>query len=166
MSAVISDCGLHRYRLDRELTDFLDERVIAYFGVNPGMAGPVINDHTVTKLVEFTRRAGGKRFVIGNAFTYRATDVRALRTIQPNAPDADQYLDEIIAEADILVPMWGNTTKVPAHLRPRFDEVAVKLMAAGKPVKVFGLTKGGDPKHPLMLGYRTPLVEWSAFIFS
>jgi hypothetical protein len=24
-----------------------------------------------------------------------------------------------------------------------------------------GLTKSGDPKHPQMLGYNTPLTEWS-----
>jgi hypothetical protein len=133
----------------------------AYFGVNPGMAGPVVNDHTVTKLGEFTRRHGGNHFIIGNAFTYRATDVRALYTVMPNDAEADRYLDEIIAEADILVPMWGRTKKVPSHLLPRFDEVAIKIMAAGKPVRIFGRTADGDPKHPLMLAYETPLIEWS-----
>jgi len=36
------------------------------------------------------------------------------------------------------------------------------LCTSGKPVKVFGLTAGGDPKHPLMLPYDTPLVDWAA----
>ncbi|MBR7929442.1 DUF1643 domain-containing protein [Burkholderia ambifaria] len=161
MSAVISDCGEHRFRLDRWVTNSAGTLTFAYFGVNPGMAGPVINDHTVTKLGEFTRRHGGNHFIIGNAFTYRATDVRALCTVKPNAPEADRYLDEIIAEADILVPMWGRASKVPKHLRPRFGEVAVKLLAAGKPVMIFGRTADGDPKHPLMLAYETPLIEWS-----
>lgn len=159
MSAVISKCGEHRLRLDRWVTGAMGALTFAYFGVNPGMAAEVVNDHTVTKLGEFTRRHGGNHFIIGNAFTYRATDVRALYTVKPNDAEADRYLDEIIAEADILVPMWGRTRKVPAHLRPRFDEVAVKLMAAGKPVLIFGRTADGDPKHPLMLGYDTRLVS-------
>ncbi|MBR8054205.1 DUF1643 domain-containing protein [Burkholderia vietnamiensis] len=161
MSAIISDCGQHRHRLDRWVTNSCGTLTFAYFGVNPGMAGPVVNDHTVTKLGEFTRRHGGNHFVIGNAFTYRATDVKELRDATPNHGDADRFLDEIIAEADILVPMWGRTNKVPAPLRPRFDEMALKVMAAGKPVKIFGLTAGGDPKHPLMLPYDTPLIDWS-----
>jgi hypothetical protein len=28
-------------------------------------------------------------------------------------------------------------------------------------VRHFGLTTSGDPKHPLMLGYNTPLVNWT-----
>jgi hypothetical protein len=35
-----------------------------------------------------------------------------------------------------------------------------QIFASGKPVKIFGLTKGGDPLHPLFLGYETPLVPW------
>jgi hypothetical protein len=38
--------------------------------------------------------------------------------------------------------------------------LAAALLNSGKPVKVFGLTASGDPKHPLMLGYDTQLVEW------
>ena len=34
--------------------------------------------------------------------------------------------------------------------------------ASGKPLLCFGLTKSRDPKHPLMLGYDTPLIEWRA----
>jgi hypothetical protein len=33
------------------------------------------------------------------------------------------------------------------------------LTSSGKLVKCFGRTKAGDPKHPLMLGYDTPLVD-------
>ena len=161
MSAIISDCGEHRLRLDRWVTNSCDTLTIAYFGINPSTADASVNDQTITKLGEFTRRHGGNHFIVGNVFTYRATDVRALYTVKPNHADADRYLDEIIAEADILVPMWGRTSKVPAHLRPRFNEVALKLMAAGKPVRIFGRTNSGDPKHPLMLGYDTQLIEWS-----
>lgn len=36
-----------------------------------------------------------------------------------------------------------------------------RLAPAGKPVMVFGLTRGGDPLHPLTLSYATPLVRIS-----
>lgn len=62
----------------------------------------------------------------------------------------------------ILVPCWGDRGKVPPHLRHHFDALKRLIFASTKPVKIFGLTAGGDPKHPLMLGYDTQLVDWAA----
>ena len=39
-----------------------------------------------------------------------------------------------------------------------FDTLMDALLSSGKPVKCFGLTSSGDPKHPLFLDYTTPLV--------
>jgi hypothetical protein len=158
MSAVISDCGQYRYRLDRWVTNSAGTLTFAYFGVNPSTADASIDDQTVRKWGEFTRRHGGNHFIVGNAFAYRSRDVRALHTHDPVGPENDRYIAEIIAEADILVPCWGRTSKVPAHLRGRFNEVALKIMSAGKPVRIFGHTADGDPKHPLMLAYDTSLI--------
>jgi hypothetical protein len=36
------------------------------------------------------------------------------------------------------------------------------LLASGKPVLHFGTTKSGDPLHPQMLGYATPLIPWAS----
>ena len=160
MSAVISPCGLFRYRLDR-MVDMLGGPALAYFGVNGSTADGKTDDHTVRKWNGFTRIAGGSRYIVGNAFGFRAKDVRALAAAaDPVGPDNDRYLAEIVAEADILVPCWGNRGKVPPRLRPRFDALAELIFAARKPVRVFGFTNGGDPLHPLTLGYDTPLVEW------
>ena len=51
--------------------------------------------------------------------------------------------------ADVSVPCWGNTSKVPPRLRGRFDFLSGMLTGADKPL------------HPLMLGYSTPLVEFA-----
>jgi hypothetical protein len=47
-------------------------------------------------------------------------------------------------------------------MRNDFDTVLAMLQTSGKPVKHFGLTQSGDPKHPLMLGYDTKLIEWAS----
>lgn len=160
MSAVISACGTYRQRLDRDLNR--PGPVYAYFGVNGATAGPVENDHTVMKWIGFTWRAGGSRLIVGNPFDLRAKDVRELgRHPSPVSPANAAHLRDIIAEADILVPCWGNTGKVPKHLRHHIAALLDQIFAAGKPVKVFGFTKGGDPLHPLMLGYDTPLQDWT-----
>lgn len=159
MSAILSDCGLFRYRLDRDVD--LQGIVIAYFGVNGSTADHQENDHTVRKWIGFTKLNGGRRFIVGNPFAYRSKNVKDLAKVpDPVGPENDHHLRQIIAEADLLVPSWGPRTKVPRHLRYRYDELESMLFASGKPVKVFGLSKDGDPLHPLMLAYSTPMVEW------
>lgn len=159
-SAVFSDCGLFRLRLDRSVTS--TGVVFAYFGVNGSTATADENDHTVAKWNGFTLRNGGARYIVGNPYAFCATDVRELaKAADPVGPENDRYLAEIIAEADILVPCWGNRGKLHPRLRPRLDQLADMIFAAGKPVKIFGLTKSGDPLHPLTLPYSTPLTDWS-----
>lgn len=158
-SAVISDCQDYRYRLDRDVQPH--GIVFAYFGVNPSTADGIEEDQTTKKWRGFTLRNGGCRYITANLFGYRAKDVRALAdALDPVGPDNERYWHEIINEADILVPCWGDRAKLPPRLWPQLNRLRDLLIAAGKPIKVFGLTAGGDPKHPLMLGYDTPLVEW------
>ena len=159
MSAVISNCGMYRYRLDRAVSD--SGPVYAFFGVNPSTADASDDDATVRKWRGFTQRWGGSRFIVGNAFAYRSTDVRQLASVEDAFGDlVGEYITNIINEADILVPCWGNTSKVPPSLRYAFGELMDALLSSGKPVKCFGLTASGDPRHPLMLGYSTPLIDY------
>lgn len=159
-SAVISDCGLYRYRLDRHVG--AGRLVIAYLGVNGSTADGETDDHTVRKWTGFSRRIGAFRYIVGNAFGYRAKDVRALaEAADPVGPMNDEYLVEIISEADLIVPCWGRIGKAPKRLQGRFDAVLSMARASGKPIKCFGLTRCGSPVHPLTLSYDTPLVDFA-----
>ena len=159
MTAVISNCGMYRYRLDRTVLD--SGPVFAFFGVNPSTADASSDDSTVRKWRGFTRRWGGSRFIVGNVFAYRSTDVRQLATVEDAFGDLiGDHITDIITEADVLVPCWGNTSKVPPRLQFAFDVLMDALVSSGKPVKCFGRTASGDPRHPLMLGYSTPLVDY------
>lgn len=160
-TAVISPCGLFRYRLERVVAPA--GLVFANFGINGSTASATVDDQTCRKWMEFTRLNGGRKFIVGNPFAFRSTDVRELaRARDPIGPDNAAHLRAIIRDADVLVPCWGSRMKIPPHMRPRLDEFRFQLFAAGKPVKVFGFTESGDPKHPLMLGYDTPLQTWEA----
>ncbi|TFW13680.1 DUF1643 domain-containing protein [Massilia arenosa] len=159
MTAVISRCGMYRYRLEREVQ--AHGLVFAYFGINGSTATATEDDHTVRKWIGFTQRNDGRRFIVGNAFAFRATDVAELgRADDPVGPYNDRHLRAIIAHADVLVPCWGSRAKLPVRLHARLDALRDRLLASGKPVRVFGLAQSGDPLHPLMLGYDTPLVDW------
>lgn len=166
MSAVISPCGMYRYRLDRSLRPENDGgKVIAYFGINPSTADAQIDDATVRKWKGFTLRNGGERFIVGNVFSYRATDVKELARLVDTVPlrgdEHSQNLRAIIAEADILVPCWGAIGKLPMSLRAYPNSLLGLLLKSGKPIFTFGLTNCGQPRHPLMLAYDTPLIPWA-----
>jgi hypothetical protein len=167
VSAILSECGTYRYQLERRIENAPLPRCVAYIGVNPSTADATLDDATVRKWRGFTTRYGGSHFVVGNLFAFRATDVRQLAAARdPVGPENDKHLGLIIEHADVVVPCWGPRTKVPRALRYRFDEVEGLLRESGKPIKTFGLSKHGDPLHPLMLAYSTPLADWAPFACS
>ena len=158
MRAILSECRNYRYTLSRDVSMFGD-KVFAYFGVNPSTADETFDDQTVKKWIGFTEKNSGSKFLVGNVFAYRATDVNELAEVEdPVGPDNDEYLSGLIDQADVLVPCWGARDKLPKSLRERLDDVMSLLIASGKPVLCFGLTASGDPKHPMMLSYETKLV--------
>lgn len=159
MSAVLSPCRRYRYQLERTVS-MHEDNTYAYFGINPSTADESEDDATVRRWIGFTERFNSSRFLVGNAFAFRATDVNDLaKASDPVGPDNDKILSNIIQQADILVPCWGSRNKLPVELHTRLDNVLAMLKKSGKPVMAFGFAATGDPKHPLMLSYNTKLVE-------
>lgn len=161
--AILSSDGRYRYRLDRPLEG--DGPVVAWFGVNPSIADANLEDQTTRKWRGFSRIVGARKYIAANPFAFRATDIADLarahdRGIDVVGPQNAAHLEGIIVDADLLIPCWGSRTKVPKALRYHLDELAAQLFDSGKPLKVLGLTASGDPKHPLTLGYDTPIVAW------
>lgn len=165
MSAIISPCGKYRTRLDRQVMHNSGP-TYAFFGINPSTADASIDDATVRKWTGFVRQWGGRQFIVGNVFSYRATDVKELdrqNRLHTSlfGPTHWDDIHSIIAEADVLIPCWGNSAKVNRNIRPCIGELLEVIRHCGKPVKCFGRNdSSGDPKHPLFLPYTTELVSW------
>lgn len=135
-------------------------KVFAFFGINPSTADANTDDATVRKWTGFVKTWGGSRFMVGNVWPLRSRDVKRLATAQRWAHIDDEnwtHLRQIAAEADVLVPCWGDRKKVPREMHNEMDTLLAWLQTLGKPVKVLGITASGDPMHPLMLAYSTPL---------
>ena len=157
-SAEISRCGKYRWRLDRDVN--CGETVGLFIGCNPSTADAFEDDATVRKWNGFARKLKLKKYIVINLFAYRATDVKELQ----NANDVfghgfERYYLNAITEADIIIPCWGSRHKIPQRFNSYINDTIRFLSFLTKPVYVFGLTKSGDPKHPLMLPYTTPLVD-------
>jgi hypothetical protein len=157
-SAIISECGLYRYRLER---DGPGEGRTVVIMVNPSTADAEQDDATIRKLKGFGARNGWGRIIVGNLFAYRATDVRELATADdPVGPENDVHLRSMCYGAKQVIVAWGPVSKQPPLLRSRW-ETLWPLISSYPPVLCIGEpAKCGHPKHPLMLAYDTPLSPW------
>jgi len=162
VSAILSPCGLYRYRLERSLGGLLAGPTVAWIMVNPSTADAETDDATIRKVIGFSKRMGAGHVVVGNLFAFRATDIRALRTAaDPVGPDGRDHVRVIMRGAATVIVAWGPCAKLPAQLRGRWAEVAKDAKDRGIPLMCLGTAQDGHPLHPLMLGYDRPLVPWS-----
>ncbi len=161
MSAVLSDCGTYRYRLERH--GLAGSGAIAWIMVNPSTADASQDDATIRKVIGFSERLGAGWLIVGNKFAYRATDVRDLRwCADPRGPDNDRHLAEIMQSAPMVIAAWGPLSKLPPALRKRWTTVKLVADRLGVSLMCLGTAQDGQPRHPLMLAYDTPLVPWKA----
>lgn len=163
MSAVVSECGTYRYYLTRHSLLGVNLRPVLFIGVNPSTADANADDATIRKMVGFANVWGFDKIVVANVFAYRATDVRKLAdAADPVGKSNQHYLESALDECAIVVPCWGNVTKVPRELRQWFTITRIAIRLSECPVRVLGLTKSGDPLHPLMLPYNQELQPWGS----
>lgn len=161
MSAIISDCGRYRYRLERH--GLSGAGVVAFIMVNPSKADANNDDPTIRRVCGFTERLNGGRAIVGNKFAHRSTDVRELAGRGDMVgPDNDAHLVAIMQEAPLVIVAWGPLAKLPKHLRQRWRTIVRLADQVGRRLHCLGVAQDGHPRHPLMLTYDTPLIEWKA----
>lgn len=159
-SAVISNCGRYRYRLERDGPG--NGRTVVIM-VNPSTADAEQDDATIRKLKGFGARNGWGRIIVGNLFAYRAADVRELASVDdPFGPRNEWHLRRMFDEASRVIFAWGPPRKLPRYLRRRWQEVVRLLPLHCDPFCIGQPTWGGHPKHPLMLAYDSPIIPWKA----
>ena len=152
--AVYSDCETYRYALTRVWADGARLLVVMR---NPSTATELANDPTVGRCERRARGMGFGGFRVVNLFAFRATDPRALRGVaDPVGPDNDAALEEGAAWADTVLCGWGGH----GALLGRDVAVAARLRAV-RPLWHLGLTRLGQPKHPLYIGYDVQPAPWA-----
>lgn len=87
-----------------------------------------------------------------NLFAYRATEPKDLRKADdPVGPDNDAILLAIAAKGPDVICAWGSNAD-PARA------FAVRRIFQRRTLHCLGLTKSGQPKHPLYVAAATPRV--------
>lgn len=149
--AIISPCGEYRYKLWRIWDPC---RGTALWGMlNPSTAGTEVNDQTIKRVFGFTIRLGLGGFFVVNFYAFRTWDPSRLKYAKdPIGPENVAYVKaELKAGHKLVIAAWGANLK-PSGRLTEFTEMFREAKAM-----CFGKTANGQPRHPLMLRYDTPL---------
>ena len=126
--------------------------------LNPSTADAFGLDPTLRRCVGFARAWGFGSLEVTNLFAFRSTDPRAmLAHADPVGHDNDEAIGGAARRSDRVVVAWGTRG---CHLG-RADEVARLLAGLGVEVVALGVTRSGQPVHPLYLARDTLPVRWS-----
>lgn len=135
--------GRYRYRLWRHW-DASRPRV-AFVMLNPSTADARRDDPTIRRCIGFARRWGFGGVEVVNLFALRAPDPRALRVAaDPVGPANDRYLRRTLRSVSHIVLAWGTD-------RMARRSSGARLLFSRRRSRCLGLTRSGEPRHPLYL---------------
>jgi hypothetical protein len=134
----------YRYLLTRGPCEAREH--VVFVMLNPSTADQTHDDATIRKVRGFADRLGFERLSVVNLFALRATEpARLYRARDPVGPGNDDAIRAAVADATLVIAAWGNH----GALRDRAAEVLPLLPRFFH----FGLTRLGQPRHPLYLPY-------------
>lgn len=145
-SAIFDRTRTYRYELRRTW----DEDVVpcVFIGLNPSIADEKQDDPTIRRAIGFSKRWGFGGIVMLNIFALQSTDPKALYAANdPIGPENDLFIAAGVTKAATVFLAWGNH----GAYRNRGNAVKSLVVREGSPTYDFGLTKIGQPKHPLYL---------------
>jgi hypothetical protein len=144
-----------RYRF--LLWRFWDERPrVLFVLLNPSTGNEMTNDPTIVRLCDFSERWGYGGFYLCNLYPQVTPDPKQLlpetRNHGANTPAIQMALKLTV----LTVCGWGDGIR----RIPDGDHRAYAVYDMLESPMCFGLTKSGNPKHPLYLPVDTDLAEF------
>lgn len=159
-SAVISDDGLYRYRLDRwwgPESEGAGSTRLPFIMLNPSTADADVDDPTIRRCMGFARREGFHGITVVNLGAGRATNPDDWAAMDdPEGPENLAYLHDVAETAGHVVAAWG----AHPHAVNLGTFVLRMLRHAAIPVLCLGTTKAGAPRHPLYVKGDQPLTAY------
>ena len=154
--AHISACGKYRYALWRIWEPA--RRPMVFVMLNPSTADPETDDPTIRRCIGFARAQTCGSLLVVNLGAGRATSPRDWMAMDdPFGPDNGLSINKALNFATerngIVVAAWG------AH--GALGNASARFSGAAKhyrdDIYCLGLTKSGQPRHPLYVSAVTPL---------
>ena len=169
--AKVSPSGRYRDTLTRTWRDdsfaaFPEAERVLFVMLNPSKADGTKDDPTIRKCAGFTERWGYAGFNVVNLFAWRATKPIDLWASYNDivGPYNTYYIDRELQRPStkLVVAAWGGSIRAPQarDRAPAQAELMLECITrAGHTPMCIGKTGVGDPRHPLMQAYDTPLEE-------
>lgn len=159
-SAKFSADRKHRFLLERIWDASLPPFLV--IGLNPSTADENVDDPTIRRCIAFAKREKCGSLVMLNLFSYRSTDPSVLKTFDglyltcesENQRWVKRACQDALSKGGRIVCAWG------AHGSLHDYGAFMRVVLGEYPLKCFGHTKSGEPKHPLYLKMDTPLIDW------
>ena len=171
--ATLSPCGAYRWVLHRPIPSrdhrSKQRRVLLFVGLNPSRADGLRDDPTLRRLQSFSHHWGYHHLVVLNLFA----------RISPSPSLLCRCAEPIGAENDLILHRWFQQWAqqptwdlwlgwgVGGRLMQR-DQAVLRMLnevsdqrGVLPPPFVTGLTKAGDPRHPLYLPSDVQRVAWA-----
>lgn len=157
-SAVLSPCGLYRYRLSRMWN--IELPALLFIMLNPSKADAYTDDATIRICFGRAIRMGCGSIVVINLFAYRATNPADMLVISdPIGPENDYHVERaLLSQPKQVIAAWG----VGGNFMNRARKMSDKCHAFGIQMHCLGVTKDGAPKHPLRIAYAVEPQVWKA----
>ena len=141
-SAIFSEDKMFRYELWRWWDK--SKPFVMFIGLNPSTADETNDDPTIRRCIGFAQDWGYGGLCMTNLFALRATDPKVMLNFPKSiGPDNDEHLIMVSDKAGKIIAAWG----IHGSHRNRDKEV----MAFIPDMFCLGITKNGNPKHPLYI---------------
>tara|TARA_B100000609_G_scaffold141687_1_gene113752 strand:+ start:414 stop:950 length:537 start_codon:yes stop_codon:yes gene_type:complete len=153
--AVYSSCEKYRYSLTRIWNKKAEK--LHFVMLNPSTATEIQNDPTVERCERRARTLNFGSFRVTNIFAWRDTDPKKMkRAKDPVGVQNNKAILDGCQWSDCTIAAWGNHG---LHL-DRGNYVIELLKKCGKPIFHLGISKVGQPKHPLYISYDILPIVW------
>ena len=142
--AKFSDDGVYRYWLTRWWAEPTQE--LLWVMLNPSTATATVDDHTVRRCVDHSKRWGWSGLKIVNLYALCTTRPAELwKHASPVGTDNDEVLRQEMQTRRFVVLAWGN---LPRQARKRSGFVLDLASFYGNILWCLGRTRNGNPRHP------------------
>lgn len=157
-SAVLSPCGLYRYRLHRCWDK--QKPGIVFIMLNPSSADALMDDPTIRRCKGFASIWGFGSMEVVNLFAYRTKNPMELMAAEdPAGPENINYLLQYASGNNTVVCAWGNENLLRKLGAVNGKDILPPAIR-NKALKIIKLSGKGIPCHPLYLRKTEVLRPW------
>jgi len=156
--AMFSDDQRHRHELVRVWD--AAAAIVTWCMCNPSTATHDVTDATIRKCIGFAKRWGFGGIRVVNLLDWRETDPKHLKKRENLASSVNGWLLDALSPP--VVVGWGGSVPRTYEANRMATRVRHAALRHADRFWCLGLTKRGEPRHPLMLSYSTERQRWPA----